>query len=164
MQKWVRGYARAIGHTTSVVAKLWALRDGINLCVDLNLTNVLIEMDAKIVVDLLLKGEEKTHGNDVLIADCKEGLKKIQRVQIQHCYREANKCVDTLVRKGVLLSQDSVVFYLISVALFTKKKKRMQKCNLVTTYQKTMNMSKSCTNLFQPCQNYSIIIGGVKKL
>ena len=111
MQKWVRGYARAIGHTTSVVAKLWALRDGINLCVDLNLTNVLIEMDAKIVVDLLLKGEEKTHGNDVLIADCKEGLKKISRVRIQHCYREANKCADALARRGALLSQDFVIFH-----------------------------------------------------
>ena len=40
----------------------------------------------------------------------------------------------------------------------------MQKCNLVTTYQKTMNMSKSCTNLFQPCQNYSIITGSVNAI
>ena len=29
------------------------LRDGINLCIDLNLTNVIIELDAKLVVDLL---------------------------------------------------------------------------------------------------------------
>lgn len=56
---WVRGYARVIGHTTSVVAELWVLRDEINLCIDLNLTNVLIEMDVKIVVDLLLNGEGK---------------------------------------------------------------------------------------------------------
>lgn len=108
---WVRGYARVIGHTTSVAAELWALRDGINLCIDLNLTNVLIELDVKIVVDLLLKGEEKTHGNDVLIADRKEGLKKISSVQIQHCYREANKCTDTLTRRGALLSQDFVIFH-----------------------------------------------------
>ena len=63
-----------------MAAELWALRDGINLCIDLNLTNVPIELDAKIVVDLLLKGEEKTHGNDVLIVDCKEGFKKIPSV------------------------------------------------------------------------------------
>ena len=30
---WVSGYARAIGFTTSVAAELWALRDGINLCI-----------------------------------------------------------------------------------------------------------------------------------
>ena len=51
--EWVCGYARAIGHTTSVAVELWALRDGINLCVELNLPNVLIELDAKLVVDLL---------------------------------------------------------------------------------------------------------------
>ena len=107
----MRGYAQTIGHTTSVAAELWALRDGVNLCIDLNLTNVLIEMDAKIVVDLLLKGEEKIHGNDVLIVDCKEGSKKISRVRIQHCYREANKCADALARRGVLLSQDFVIFH-----------------------------------------------------
>ena len=62
----MHGYVRAIGHTTSVVAKLWALQDEINLCIELNLTNVLIELDVKLVVDLLLKGEAKAHGNDVL--------------------------------------------------------------------------------------------------
>nr|POF12396.1 putative ribonuclease h protein [Quercus suber] len=61
---WVRRYARAIGHTTSVAAKLRALRDGINLCIDLNLTNMLIELDAKIVVYLLLKGERGEGKNE----------------------------------------------------------------------------------------------------
>ena len=93
----MHGYVRAIGHTTSVVAKLWALQDEINLCIELNLTNVLIELDVKLVVDLLLKGEAKAHGNDVL--------------RIQHCYREANKCADALARRGALLSQDFVIFH-----------------------------------------------------
>ena len=31
-------------------------------------------------------------------------------VQIQHCYQEANKCADTLARRGVLLPQDFVIF------------------------------------------------------
>ncbi|KAK9995412.1 hypothetical protein SO802_020098 [Lithocarpus litseifolius] len=39
--EWVSGYARAIGHTSSVAAELWALRDGINLCIALNLTDVI---------------------------------------------------------------------------------------------------------------------------
>ncbi|KAF3953637.1 hypothetical protein CMV_020937 [Castanea mollissima] len=51
----VSGNARAIGHTTSVVAELWALRDGINLCIELNLAIVLVELDVKLVIDLLMK-------------------------------------------------------------------------------------------------------------
>ena len=31
-------------------------------------------------------------------------------VEIQHCYREANKCADALARRGSLLPQDFVVF------------------------------------------------------
>ena len=33
--EWVKGYARAIGCATSVAAELWALRDGIRLCISL---------------------------------------------------------------------------------------------------------------------------------
>ncbi|KAK9983649.1 hypothetical protein SO802_033174 [Lithocarpus litseifolius] len=107
---WVSGCARAIGHTTSVVAKLWALRDGINLCIELNLTNVLIKFDMKLVVDLLLKEEGTTNGNDVIIIDCKEGMQRIPRVRVRHCYREAIKCADTLARRGVVSPQDFVIY------------------------------------------------------
>ena len=49
----VCGYARSVVYTTSIVAELWALRDGINMCIDLRLAIVEIELDAKLVVDLL---------------------------------------------------------------------------------------------------------------
>ena len=42
-----------------MAAKLWELRDEINLCIELNLANVLIELDAKLVVDMLMKYEGK---------------------------------------------------------------------------------------------------------
>ena len=29
--RWVKGFARSIGFTTSIIAKLWALRDGLLL-------------------------------------------------------------------------------------------------------------------------------------
>ena len=41
---------------------------------------VVFELDAKLVVDLLKKDLEKTNGIDVLVADCREGLKKIPLV------------------------------------------------------------------------------------
>ena len=109
--EWVSGYARATRHTTSVVTELWALRDGINLCIDLNLTNVIIELDAKLVMDLLQNEEGRKNGNEVIIADCREGLKKIPRVRVQHCFREANMCVNALTRRGTFLFQDFVIFH-----------------------------------------------------
>ena len=82
--EWVAGYARAIGCTTNVAAKLWALRDGLNICINLNLPAVEVELDAKLVVDLLGNENSGLNGNDVLIANCKERLKQIPRVKILH--------------------------------------------------------------------------------
>ena len=69
-----------------------------------------IELAVKLVVDLLKKEVGNPNGNDAFVADCREGLKEIPLVRVQNCYREANKCVDALARKGALLSQDFVVF------------------------------------------------------
>ncbi|KAK9984436.1 hypothetical protein SO802_033961 [Lithocarpus litseifolius] len=108
--EWVKGYARSIGCATSVAAELWALRDGIRLCISLKLLAVVFELDAKLVVDLLKKDMEKSNSIDVLVADCKEGLKEIPMVRIQHCYREANKCTDALAHRGALMDQDFTIF------------------------------------------------------
>ena len=51
--EWVRGFAKAIGVTTSVASELWALRDRIRLYIALKIPIVIIELDAKPVVDLL---------------------------------------------------------------------------------------------------------------
>ena len=47
--------------------ELWALRDGINKCIELNLPAVEIELDAKLVVDLLMKADGNSNGNDVIV-------------------------------------------------------------------------------------------------
>ena len=61
-------------------------------------------------IDLLEKDGDYPNGNDIIIADCREGLKKFSSVKIQHCFREANKYADALARRGPLLSQDFIVF------------------------------------------------------
>ena len=50
------------------------------------------------------------NGIDILVADCRKFLKDIPQVRIRHCYREANKCVDALARRGALLSRDFINF------------------------------------------------------
>ncbi|KAL0002820.1 hypothetical protein SO802_016601 [Lithocarpus litseifolius] len=108
--EWVKGYARAIGITSSVAAEFWALRDGIRLCIALKLPAVEIELDAKVVIDLVRNESNNLNSLDALVADYKEGLKKILNVSIWHCFREANKCADNLAKRGALLDQDFVVF------------------------------------------------------
>lgn len=106
----MKGYARAIQVTTSVAAKLWALRVRICLCISLNLSAVEIELDAKVVADLMRSNSIRANSSNVIVANCKEGLKKIPFVRIVHCFREANKCANTLARCGPLLSQDFIIY------------------------------------------------------
>ena len=67
--EWVRGFARAIGVTTSAVAEFWALRDGIHLYITLKILVVIIELDAKLVVDLLQKEVRNQNSLDVILGE-----------------------------------------------------------------------------------------------
>ena len=93
-----------------MASELWPLRDGLRLCIALKLPVMIIELDAKLIVGLLQKSDGHQNCIDALVSDCKIELENISRVQINHCYREANKCTDALARRGAMLSQDFVIF------------------------------------------------------
>ena len=69
--RWVRGFARHIGLITSFVAELWGLRDGILMCYNLNISSLIVELDAKSIVDAL--GNSKFVNNVIspILDDCK---------------------------------------------------------------------------------------------
>lgn len=58
-----------------------------------------IELDAKLVVDLLKKEDGSPNNNDVIVADCKEGLKKILIIRITYSFRKINECIDICIRQ-----------------------------------------------------------------
>lgn len=107
---WVKGYAQAIGVTTSVVVELWALKDGLWLCISLKLPTMEIELDVKVVIDLVGKETSNPNSIDGIVVECGKGLKEIPFVRIKHCYKEANKCADALARQGAFLAQDFIIF------------------------------------------------------
>ena len=45
--KWIAWFARRMGVTTSFVAELRGLREGLILCSNLNIHSLVIELDAK---------------------------------------------------------------------------------------------------------------------
>ena len=55
--RWVVGFSRKIGIATSLLAKLWAIRDGLMLCIERNLAMVEVGLDAKAVVDMLTNSQ-----------------------------------------------------------------------------------------------------------
>ena len=61
-----------------------------------------IEMDAKIVVGLVLSNSNSNKEYSPLLNDCKSLLCEFQQVKMQHVYREVNKVADGLARKRCL--------------------------------------------------------------
>ena len=48
---WVIGFSRRIGIINSFMVEVWALRDGLMLCNQMNLSDIIVELDAKALVD-----------------------------------------------------------------------------------------------------------------
>lgn len=48
---WIKGFTRNIGISSSVEVELWALRDGLSLCISLNIKDLEIDINAKVTLD-----------------------------------------------------------------------------------------------------------------
>ena len=96
---WVTSFARSLGCTNSFLAELWALRDDLTLAKDLNLNNLIIELDAKSVVQLM-NNNSVNMLMEPLLTDYRTLLRVIPNKQIEYTYYEVNQCVDALARIG----------------------------------------------------------------
>lgn len=50
---WVTRFTRRIGRADSFATEIWALQDGLRLCRQLNLPAIIVELDAKALVEVL---------------------------------------------------------------------------------------------------------------
>lgn len=109
---WVKGYMRNIGVTTNMIAECWALRDGLTLASQLGITQLLVELDAKVVVDLILSRKPANSPYSSLLNDWRYLINRFQQIRINHVFREANQCTDVLATGGCSLLEDFVVLEL----------------------------------------------------
>ena len=97
---WVRGFARSIGSTTSIIAEFWALRDGLQLAIQLGVQYLGVELDAKVVLDVISSGNSPNAAYCSLLFDCRLLLEKIPHIAVKHVFREANRSANALARIG----------------------------------------------------------------
>ena len=65
----VRGFARSIGSTTSIIAEFWALRDGLQLAIQLGIQYLEVELDAKVVLNVISSGNSTSAAYSSLLFD-----------------------------------------------------------------------------------------------
>ena len=98
---WIGSCNRAIGHTHSVAAKLWGLRDGLPIARSLNIKILLIKTDAQAAVNIIMSHSvDSSHPYNGIISDCKSILHHFEEARLYHIHREANHCADILAKEG----------------------------------------------------------------
>lgn len=79
---------------------MWALWDGLRLCVEKKIHVVEVELDARVVGDWMADRTRDNIDYSILISDYKYLMNLISTMVVKHCYREANQWTDKLARLG----------------------------------------------------------------
>ena len=117
MGNWMVGFSRKIGVTSSFEVELWALRDGLSICVERSSPAIEVELDAKAIIDILMQPIQSNSLVSPLLDDCRQLASQIPQILFKHCYREANRVVDHLARKGAKQNDDYILFENLPVDL-----------------------------------------------
>ena len=94
------GFSRLIGSSSCLLAKLWALRYGIAMAKTLNISKLIINVDASEVINLLSKPSDINRLTQPIADDCRNMLQAFKEHRMQHCFRETNKAADLLAKLG----------------------------------------------------------------
>ena len=108
--QWVVGFSKRIGATSSFAAEWWGLREGLQLCWNLNISCLEVEMDAKVIVDVVRNPDYVNNINSPILDDCRQLLSKFHQVCFNHCFHKANQCADGLAKKSFRMSTDFLIF------------------------------------------------------
>ena len=82
------------------MAELWAVRDGLSICVDRNFHAVIIEMDALAIIEAITNPSQPNAVLSAIVKDCRQLASRIPWTRFSHCFREANKCAYHLAKTG----------------------------------------------------------------
>ena len=74
------------------------------LCCSLNISSLVVELDAKSIVHVLGNSSYVNNIVSLILDDCRLLVSRIQQIMIKHCFHQANQCANSLARMSI--SQD----------------------------------------------------------
>ena len=69
-----------------------------------------MKLDSKVVVDALSSLAQSNENQYALLDDCRKLSTRFRHIRFNHCYREANRCANSLDRKGDAQRDDFILF------------------------------------------------------
>ncbi|KAE8712901.1 hypothetical protein F3Y22_tig00110221pilonHSYRG00039 [Hibiscus syriacus] len=105
-----QSFTAQLGTCTNVTAELHAIRIGLTIALDHGFRNFVCEVDARVVLQLIKKGNVVIHPLGTIIEDIR-CLKTFHwDLEFQHVYREGNFCADILSKMRCSLEEELVIF------------------------------------------------------
>ena len=92
------------------MAELWGLRDSLILCCNLHLPSLIVELDAKAIVDAFLNLNYENNVMSPILDNCRQLVTQFHQIRFKHCYCETNRCADALARRGAEQDIDFLSF------------------------------------------------------
>ena len=70
-----------------------------------------VELDAKVVVDLVLSNSVTNRDYSSLLNDCRYLLSRFQQTRVNHTYWKANRAADGLAKEGCVQQEEFVILF-----------------------------------------------------
>lgn len=97
--RWANGFTRFLGEDNNTIAKSWALRGWPHFSKGFRNQNLLVELDAKIIVNLFHVSVSMNHLLTFIILDCRIINEAFEKFHLRYVYREAHKVADYLAKR-----------------------------------------------------------------
>ena len=88
--RWIKCFSIQIGIALNNIAKIWAIRYGLKMALELGYKHINLEIDSQILLNWLTTYGVLALEHFVLILDCRMLLGQERNVLPRHVFREAN--------------------------------------------------------------------------
>ncbi|CAL8135648.1 unnamed protein product [Prunus armeniaca] len=90
--EWIDGFSVNLGYGHILDAELWGLYFGVKYAIDKGISQLIVEMDANVVVQPIQQVHDPTcHPLGTLVSSCCDLMKRFDSCAIHHIYRENNR-------------------------------------------------------------------------
>ena len=107
---WLSGFSKQIGYCEPLVAELWGVFTGLQLCRSRGWGKVIVQIDSKVVCDAIIGSEIGRILGWSIVREIRKLLKLPWEVRVVNIFREANRCADELAKIGCHQGEDLIIY------------------------------------------------------
>jgi hypothetical protein len=93
---WIEGFAKALGDTTTYMAGLWGIYEGLRLAQRRGVTRLELRTDSQVIAQSLKDSTSGSIMGSTLMKRIRSLLYGPWEIRIIHVFRKANRCTDIL--------------------------------------------------------------------